>query len=109
MRVAYWYGVPGTSVQNIAVLFAPQADAAGTTDFIDFRSQDLIGLPLDPSGNPAVTTSSPRAQVVSVKPIGDIPGTFEAQIVTGRADANGLNVFTITVGGATANVQIQIQ
>jgi len=109
LRVAYWYGVPGTSVQNIAVLFAPQTDAAGTTDFIDFRSQDLIGLPLDPSGNPAVTTSSPRAQVVSVKPIGDIPGTFEAQIVTGRADANGLNVFTITVGGATANVQIQIQ
>jgi hypothetical protein len=109
LRVAYWYGVPGTSVQNIAVLFAPQADPAGTTDFIDFRSQDLIGLPLDPSGNPAVTTSSPRAQVVSVRPIGDIPGTFEAKIVTGRADANGVNVFTITVGSATANVQIQIQ
>ena len=56
-----------------------------------------------------MTTSSPRAQVVSLKPIGDIPGTFEAQILTGRADANGLNVFTITVGSATANVQIQIQ
>jgi hypothetical protein len=109
LRVAYWYGVPGTSVQNIAVLFAPQVDAAGTTDFIDFRSQDLIGLPLDPSGNPVVTTSSPRAQVVSVKPIGDIPGTFEAKIVTGRADANGLNVFTITVGSASVDVQIQIQ
>ena len=109
LRVAYWYGVPGTSVQNIAVLLSPLSDPAGTTDFIDFRSQDLIGLPLDPSGNPVVTTSSPRAQVVSVKPIGDIPGTFEAQIVTGRADANGLNVFSITVGGASAEVQIQIQ
>jgi minor extracellular serine protease Vpr len=109
LRVAYWYGVPGTTIQNIAVLFAPQSDPTGTTDFIDFRSQDLIGLPLEPSGNPAVTTSSPRAQVVSVKPIGDVPGTFEAQIVTGRADANGQNVFTITTGSATASVQIQIQ
>jgi hypothetical protein len=109
LRTAYWYGVPGTSVQNIAVLLSPQSDPAGTSDFIDFRSQDLIGLPLEPAGNPTVTTSSTRAQVVSVKPLGDIPGTFEAQIVTGRADSNGVNIFTISAGGATLNVQIIIQ
>jgi subtilisin family serine protease len=109
LREAYWYGVPGTTIQNIAVLFAPQSDSAGTTDFIDFRCQDLIGLPLDPSGNPTVTTTSPRARVVSVNPLGDIPGTFEAQIVTGRADANGQNVFTISAGGASTNVQFFIQ
>ena len=109
LRIAYWYGVPGTTIQNITVLFAPQADSAGTTDFIDFRCLDLIGLPLEPAGNPSVTTSSPRARVVSVNPIGNIPGTFEAQIVTGRADANGLNVFTISAGGGSTDVQIQIQ
>lgn len=109
LRLAYWYGVPGTSVQNISVLSAPQADFAGTTDFIDFRCLDLIGLPLDPSGNPSVTTSSPRARVVNVTAIGDIPGTFEVQIVTGRADANGMNIFTISAGGASTDVQIQIQ
>jgi hypothetical protein len=109
LREAYWYGVPGTTIQNISVLFAPQSDPAGTTDFIDFRCLDLIGLPLDPSGNPSVTTTSPRARVVSVTPIGDIPGTFEAQIVTGRADSNGQNVFTISTGGASTDVQIFIQ
>jgi len=109
LRMPYWYGVPGTSIQNVSVLFAPQVDPAGTMDVIDFRTLDLIGLPLEPAGNPVVTTSSPRARVVSVNPTGDIPGTFRAQIVTGRADANGLNVFTIAVGAATTDVQIQIQ
>lgn len=109
LRIPYWYGVPGNVVQNVSVLAGPQADSPGTTDFIDFRSLDLIGLPLDPSGNPSVTTTSPRAQVLSVKPLGDIPGTFEAIIVTGRADANGVNVFTINVGSATVNWTIVIQ
>ncbi|HLX45549.1 MAG TPA: hypothetical protein VKR43_19020, partial [Bryobacteraceae bacterium] len=40
---------------------------------------------------------------------GDIAGTFEAQITTGRADQDGYNVFSIAVGNVTVGaVAIQI-
>jgi minor extracellular serine protease Vpr len=108
-RVAYWYGVPGTSVQFITRLQAPFFDAPGATDSILFRCTDLIGLPLDPASDPVVTTSSPRAQVLKVTPTGSLPGTFKADIQIGRADADGLNIFTITADGANVNVEIFVQ
>jgi len=104
--VPYWYAVPGTSVQFISRLQAPFFDGPGSSDTIIFRCTDLNGLPLDPASDPVVTTSSPRAQVLKVSPTGSLPGTFKADIQVGRADANGVNVFTITADGAKVDVEI---
>ena len=92
-------------------------DPPSCTDYIDFRLLDASGMPVT-SGTPAVTTASPLASVVSVYPVSDyvgdyfasdyIPGTFEAQIATGRPDSNGNNVFTITSGSFSYNVAFQI-
>ena len=75
-------------------------------------------MPAALSGTPTVTTTSPLAAVVSVYPVSDylgdyyatdyIPGTFEAQITTGRPDSNGYNVFTITSGSYSYQVDIPI-
>jgi minor extracellular serine protease Vpr len=101
LRIPYWYGVAGTSAQNMVLLFAPGADPSTCTDYFDFRLMDLIGLPFEPATSPVVTTPNPLAQVVKVYPMGDIAGTYEAEIVTGRPDGNGNNTFTVSVGNTT--------
>ncbi len=98
LRIPYWYGVAGSSAANLLVLYNPGVDPSGCSDAIDFRILDAVGLPFEPAAAPTVTTANARAQVVSVAPIGDISGTFEAQIVTGRPDQNGGNEFTISAG-----------
>jgi minor extracellular serine protease Vpr len=98
LRIPYWYGVLGASAQNLVDLYDPGYDPSGCSDVIDFRLLDAVGLPFEPSGSPTVTTTDARAVVGSITPLGDIPGTFEVQITTGRADENGDNVFTIGVG-----------
>ncbi|HLX42106.1 MAG TPA: S8 family serine peptidase, partial [Bryobacteraceae bacterium] len=109
LRVPYWYGVLGASAQNSVILYDPGVDPSGCTDVFDFRLLDAVGLPFEPSGNPVVTTADARAQVGAITPIGDIAGTFEAQITTGRADQDGYNVFSIAVGNVTVGaVAIQI-
>jgi minor extracellular serine protease Vpr len=107
-RIPYWYGVPGSTVQSISRISVPFFDSAGSTDTILFRCMDLIGLPLDPKSDPVVTTSSPRAQLISVTPTGSLPGTFKASIRIGRADADGFNIFTIACDGANTEVDIQV-
>ena len=109
LRIPYWYGVLGSSPQSFVDLYDPGVDPSGCTDVIAFRLLDAVGLPFEPSGNPSITTADPRAQVGGVTPLGDIAGTFEVQITTGRADSNGYNIFTIAVGSTTVgSVYIQI-
>jgi minor extracellular serine protease Vpr len=101
LRIPYWYGVLGATAQNLVDIYDPGVDPSDCTDVIDFRLLDAVGLPFEPSGNPSVTTADARAQVGSVRPVGDIAGTFEVQITTGRADQDGYNAFSISAGGAT--------
>jgi len=117
LRLPYWYGVAGPAANTLG-LYSPSTDPPSCTDYIDFRLLDASGMPVTSSGTPTVTTTSPLASVVSVYPVSDyvgdyfasdyIPGTFEAQIATGRPDINGNNVFTITSGSFSYNVAFQI-
>ena len=98
LRIPYWYGILGTTAQNLLVLYDPGYDPSGCSDVVDFRILDPIGLPFEPAADPTVSTSDSLAQVTGVSPLGDIAGTFEADITTGRADVNGYNIFTVAVG-----------
>ena len=53
--------------------------------------------------------SNARARVSNIQAVGDVPGTFQADLVMGRADVNGVNTFTITADGITQNVVIFIE
>lgn len=117
LRIPYWYGVAGPAA-NIFGLYAPSVDPPTCTDYIDFRLLDASGMPVTTSGTPTVTTTAPLASVASVYPVSDfvgdyfttdyIPGTFEAQISTGRPDINGTNVFTISSGSFSFDVAFSI-
>jgi hypothetical protein len=117
LRIPYWYGVAGAAASTFG-LYSPSTDPPSCTDYIDFRLLDANGMPVTSSGTPTVTTTSPLASVVSVYPVSDylgdyfptdyLPGTFEAQVATGRPDINGNNVFTITSGSFTYNVTFGI-
>ena len=107
-RVPYWFGVPGTAVANIAaLLYDPGPYSAGDSTTIYIRSTDLIGMPFD-AGTPTVTATGVRVGL-SVKPIGDIPGTYEIDVRVGRADANGLNVITVNAGGVSKDLALGVQ
>jgi minor extracellular serine protease Vpr len=117
LRIPYWYGVVGPATSALG-LFIPSGDPSSCTDYIDFRLLDASGMPAAAGGPPTVTTTSTRAAVVSVYPVSDfvgdynpqdyIPGTYEAQITTGRPDGNGNNVFTITSGSFTMDILVSI-
>ncbi|HEV1286128.1 MAG TPA: S8 family serine peptidase, partial [Bryobacteraceae bacterium] len=117
LRLPYWYGVAGPAANTLG-LYAPSVDPPSCTDYIDFRLLDASGMPVTSSATPTVTTTSPQASVASVYPVSDyvgdyfatnyIPGTFEAQISTGRPDINGNNVFTITSGSFNYSVTFSI-
>jgi hypothetical protein len=117
LRLPYWYGVVGPAA-NLLGLFLPSTDPPSCTDYIDFRVLDASGMPVSVASTPTVTTSSPQAAVVSVYPVSDfvgdyfannyVPGTYEAQITTGRPDINGNNVFTISSGSFNQAVTFAI-
>jgi minor extracellular serine protease Vpr len=108
--IPYWLGVPGTEVKGFAFLqeydFVPSAP--GDQWKIYFRTTDLTGLPIG-ADTPTVTTTSPRARVLGVTAVGDIPGTYRADIVVGRADSQGVNVFTFAAGSATRDLTFVVQ
>ena len=108
LRVPYWYGVAGSDPANLYILFNPGFDPSSCADVLDFRLLDSVGLPVNLGSAPTVTTSATNAQVTGVTPIPDIPGTYEAAIVTGRPDDNGNNVFTISAGSGTFSIAIGI-
>ena len=68
------------------------------------RVLDAAGLPIETTDLPEITTTAPRGFVNEVRPAGSVPGTFHASLRVGRADANGLNVFTVKAGGATRDI-----
>jgi hypothetical protein len=110
-HVPYWLGVPGDTVKGFAFLsdYDLTGGSPGEQKTIYFRTTDLNGLPIAAAGAPEVTSMSPRARVQGVSETGDIPGTYRADIAIGRADANGLNVFTFTVGDATRDLTFFVQ
>jgi minor extracellular serine protease Vpr len=107
-RVPYWFGVPGTAVKYIGtLLYDPGPYSFGDTATIIIRSTDQIGMPLD-AGVPTATLTGVRG-LVTVAADGDIPGTYELTVRVGRPDANGLNVVTVTAGGASKDLALVVQ
>ena len=98
-------------MKSIALLQNVDLTGASTGDTIPllFRCTDQVGLPIAPAADPDVTTASPRARATSITKASDIPGTYEADLRIGRADANGLNVFTVACGDATRDVTFFLQ
>ena len=108
LRIPYWYGIVGKTAQNINVITAPSADPSACSDVVDFRLLDAVGLPVKPAAAPSVTTSDTKASVATVTPLGNIPGTYEADIVTGQPDSNGVNTFTISADNSSWQLFVQI-
>jgi minor extracellular serine protease Vpr len=106
-RVPYWFGVPGSTVQNISVQsYDPGPYCPGDMATIIIRSTDVIGLPLD-AGVPVVSVTGARSRV-SVVPSGNIPGTYEVDVQIGRPDSNGLNAVTISTGGISQEIDLSV-
>ncbi len=109
-RIPYWYGVPGTAVKYISLLTPDDPLGASTGDQVSFlvRYVDQVGLPVAGDA-PTVTFTGARTRLQQVTALDGIPGTFEIDVQIGRADPNGLNVFTITAGSVTRTVTVFIQ
>jgi hypothetical protein len=109
-RVGYWFGAPGTSIQNISVLNQNQLSGGGSpleSDmYIQVRYTDQAGLPIagDP---PSVTALAPRSKVLRITSIGDIPGTYEIDIQLGRTSYT-YDEFDITAGSVMLPVFIPV-
>jgi subtilisin family serine protease len=103
-RVPYWLGVRGTP-KSISTLQSVDltTQSFGAEVPVLFRVLDAAGLPVD-AGTPEITTTALRATVTDIVAVGNVPGTFRALLRMGRADENGLNIFTITAGGATRDL-----
>ncbi|HXP83207.1 MAG TPA: S8 family serine peptidase [Bryobacteraceae bacterium] len=107
-RVPYWFGVPGNAVKYIStLLYDPGPYSAGDTATIIIRSADPIGMPFD-AGTPTTTLTGVRSSA-TVAATGDIPGTYQITVHVGRADANGLNVVTVTAGGVSLDLPLVVQ
>jgi hypothetical protein len=110
-RVAYWFGVPGNTVQNMSILNQNELDGvAGTPGesdlFIYVRYTDAAGLPVagDP---PTVVAQAPRSRVTKIAPAGDIPGTYEIDIQLGRTSYT-YDEFDISAGSVNVPVFIAV-
>jgi hypothetical protein len=106
-RIPYWFGVPGSTVQNISIQsLDPGPYCPGDMATIIIRSVDAIGLPLD-AGVPQVSVTGVRSKV-SVVSSGNIPGTYEVDVQIGRPDANGLNAVTVSTGGISQEIDLSV-
>ncbi|MBV8841419.1 MAG: S8 family serine peptidase [Bryobacterales bacterium] len=109
-RIGYWFGIPGSAVQNISVLNQNQLNGGGSPLegdlYIYVRYTDQAGLPIagDP---PSVSALAPRSKVLRIVPIGDIPGTYEVDIQLGRT-SNTYDEFDIAAGSAMTPVYIPV-
>jgi subtilisin family serine protease len=118
-RIPYWYGVAGASAKYITLIAPGDGESCGgggcpTGTLVTFctRYVDQVRLPIagDP---PTVTSTASRARVVAVTPgstadqcPSNIPGTYQLDLVVGRADSQFLNVFTVTGSGVTRTITI---
>jgi subtilisin family serine protease len=107
-RVGYWFGVPGSTVQNISVLNQNQLDGGGMAGESDLsiliRYTDAASLPIAAAA-PSVTAKAARSKVLQIVPAGDIPGTYEIDIQLGRV-SNTYNEFDISLGAVTVPVYV---
>ena len=108
-RVPYWLGIRGGGPKHIAVLESlAAAHSPGEQVSFLIRVVDGSGLPIQVDA-PEITSTGRGGGVVDVAPAGGIPGTFKVTLRVGRADAEGLNVFTLTAGSATRKVSFVIR
>jgi hypothetical protein len=109
-RIAYWFGVPGSSVQNISILNQNQLNGGGMAGESDLsiliRYTDAGGLPIAAAA-PSVAAKAARSKVLQVIPAGDIPGTYEIDIQLGRASGT-YDEFDITAGSVTVPVSVYV-
>ena len=109
-RIGYWFGVPGSAVQNVTVLNQNELNGGGVPLesglSILIRYTDQIGMPIAGPA-PTVTALAARSKVVKVAPLGDIPGTYEVDIQLGRVSFT-YDEFDIAVGSVTASVYVPV-
>jgi hypothetical protein len=109
-RIGYWFGVPGSSVQNFTILNQNELNGGGSPLESDLsilvRYTDQIGMPIAGPA-PAVTAVAARSKVLKVAAAGDIPGTYEIDIQLGRV-AETYDEFDIAVGSVTTSVYIPV-
>jgi hypothetical protein len=109
-RIGYWFGVPGSAVQNVSVLNQNQLNGGGfplETDLSIFtRYSDQIGMPIAGPA-PSVTAVSARAKVLNIAPAGDIPGTYKIDIQLGRVSGT-YDEFDLAVGSVTAPLYVWV-
>lgn len=109
-RVPYWFGVPGTSAQSVAVLNRQVLNAgaaAASTVSILVRSVDAIGLPIA-AGAPTVSAAGSKATIGSITSVGDIPGTYQINVTLDSGGSAGSDTFVVTVGGASVQVAVPV-
>ena len=108
--LAYWFGVPGTTVYDIVLLnqnqlnggAAPRQEVA-----IYVRYTDAIGMPIA-GATPTVTVPGTAGRVISIVPAGDIPGTWMIVVRLDSGLAEGGDEFDITVGTLQPPLQVFI-
>lgn len=103
--IPYWFGVPGSAPQGIAILYQDFQDPSSSLskEAILIRVTDVAGLPYA-SSKPVATVAAGGGSVRSIYSIGDIPGTYAMDIRTGTGNME----IDISVGGATQKVFIGI-
>jgi len=111
--VAYWFGVPGTSVQSISLLDQNYINGGfGSREEVPLyvRYVDAIGLPIAGAApTVANTAGGGTARVLDVIPLGDVPGTFEIDVRTDNGAAlDGYDEFTVSIGSVSLVVYIPI-
>jgi subtilisin family serine protease len=109
-RIGYWFGAPGSTVQNISVLNQNQLDGGGSPGESDLsiliRYTDVAGLPIAAAA-PTVTAQAARSKVLRILPAGDIPGTYEIDIQLGRVSGT-YDEFDVTIGSLTLPVYVPV-
>lgn len=104
--IPYWFAVPGSDPQGIAILYSDFSDPARTlsTQAIIFRITDVAGLPYTGSLKPTAAISAGGGSLRNLYSIGDIPGTYAIDLRTGTSTME----IDLSVGGVTQAVLIGI-
>jgi hypothetical protein len=109
-RIGYWFGVPGSSVQNISILNKNQLDGGGSPGESDLsilvRYTDAAGLPVAAAA-PSVTAQAARSRILRIVPVGDIPGTYEIDIQLGRVSYT-YDEFDVSIGSVMVPVYVPV-
>jgi subtilisin family serine protease len=104
--VPYWFAVPGSTPAGVSVIYQDFHDSVRTlsTRAVVFRVVDVAGLPYTGTETPQVAVTSGTGSIRSSYRIGDIPGTYAADIRTGTTSME----VSISIGGSTTSVVIPV-